>query len=389
MFARYDAVSGVPAWLLTDRLGSVRDVLNNGSVVKDTIVYDGFGNITSETDSTWRGRYAWTGRELDTETNLQYNRARYYDGATGRWISQDPLGFDAGDSNLYRYLSNKPTNATDPSGYSTHITVSDNGNAYKYKCLGGGSLSFPAFLLDNVLAAEKKNGGPLDCFQLIKLISPQQARPTRPTNPFLPKSSCQVYICSRVAQIPGGAYGAEWCGEYHQWIVIVGPPKMSIVIGPSGVLIPVFVPDKTSIGMGNDRGVPGGCPDLPYITPTCCVDHSKEPEDFRTYCMFVDVECLKSHLKEGRKTGKWAPFTNDCNTFVEDAIQKSTPTYIWDSDRSRLIAVVIECAPDGTFCHRKAKDVTCYWEPPRKLPPARLRPGTNPVFDPVAFKPYR
>jgi hypothetical protein len=28
----------------------------------------------------------------------------------------DPLGFDAGDSNLYRYVKNGPTNATDPSG---------------------------------------------------------------------------------------------------------------------------------------------------------------------------------------------------------------------------------------------------------------------------------
>ena len=31
-------------------------------------------------------------------------------------MSQDPLGFDAGDSNLYRYVNNAPTDATDPSG---------------------------------------------------------------------------------------------------------------------------------------------------------------------------------------------------------------------------------------------------------------------------------
>ena len=48
--------------------------------------------------------------------SLQYNRARYYDASTHRWISQDPLGFDAGDSNLYRYVNNGPTGATDPSG---------------------------------------------------------------------------------------------------------------------------------------------------------------------------------------------------------------------------------------------------------------------------------
>src|SRR5262245_34362192 len=62
-----------------------------------------------------RGHNAWTGREIDVETGLQYNRARYYDGATGRWISQDPLGFDAGDGNLYRYVHNHPTSNRDPS----------------------------------------------------------------------------------------------------------------------------------------------------------------------------------------------------------------------------------------------------------------------------------
>jgi RHS repeat-associated protein len=114
LFGRVDA-TGVN-WTLTDHLGSVRDVIGNNGTVKDSIAYDAYGNITSETNAANRGLYAWTGRELDVETGLQYNRARYYDAATGRWISQDPLGFDAGDSNLYRYVNNNPANASDPSG---------------------------------------------------------------------------------------------------------------------------------------------------------------------------------------------------------------------------------------------------------------------------------
>jgi hypothetical protein len=35
---------------------------------------------------------------------------------TGRWDSQDPLGFGAGDSDLYRYVGNDPTGAIDPDG---------------------------------------------------------------------------------------------------------------------------------------------------------------------------------------------------------------------------------------------------------------------------------
>jgi RHS repeat-associated protein len=56
------------------------------------------------------------GRELDRETGLYYYRARYYDPKVGRFISEDPIGFSAGDTNLYRYVGNNPTNYTDPTG---------------------------------------------------------------------------------------------------------------------------------------------------------------------------------------------------------------------------------------------------------------------------------
>jgi RHS repeat-associated protein len=92
-------------------------------VVKDTITYDGWGQITNDTNMSLRGRYGYTGREEDVETGWQYNRARYYDSVNARWISQDPLGFDAGDSNLYRYALNAPTLNPDPSGNCLPLLV--------------------------------------------------------------------------------------------------------------------------------------------------------------------------------------------------------------------------------------------------------------------------
>jgi RHS repeat-associated protein len=62
---------------------------------------------------------AWpepVGREFDSATGLQYNWARYYDPAVGRWLTQDPMGFSAGDKNLYRYASNQTTAFVDPTG---------------------------------------------------------------------------------------------------------------------------------------------------------------------------------------------------------------------------------------------------------------------------------
>jgi RHS repeat-associated protein len=102
-------------WYITDRLGSVRDLMDNSGTIQDHIDYDGFGKV-SETNSSFGDSRKFTGREFDYDTGLQYNRARYYDPATGRWVSEDPMGFGAGDGNLYRYISNQSTNATDPNG---------------------------------------------------------------------------------------------------------------------------------------------------------------------------------------------------------------------------------------------------------------------------------
>src|SRR5262249_32850290 len=47
---------------------------------------------------------------------LYWYRARWYDPTTGRFQSEDPMGFAAGDANFYRYAGNDPTGVTDPSG---------------------------------------------------------------------------------------------------------------------------------------------------------------------------------------------------------------------------------------------------------------------------------
>jgi RHS repeat-associated protein len=55
---------------------------------------------------------------FDSSTGLYWYHARWYDPHTGRFISQDPSGFRAGDFDLYRYVGNDPTNLTDPRGLS-------------------------------------------------------------------------------------------------------------------------------------------------------------------------------------------------------------------------------------------------------------------------------
>jgi len=48
-------------------------------------------------------------------TPRSYYRARYYDASVGRFVAEDPVGFDA-DPNFYRYVRNNPTIFIDPAG---------------------------------------------------------------------------------------------------------------------------------------------------------------------------------------------------------------------------------------------------------------------------------
>ena len=59
--------------------------------------------------------FQFTGREFDQETTIYFDRARYYDPATGRFVSEDPIGFTGGQD-FYVYVGNSPTGFIDPSG---------------------------------------------------------------------------------------------------------------------------------------------------------------------------------------------------------------------------------------------------------------------------------
>ncbi len=111
--------NGNITWLLTDHLGTIRDLVDNTGDVVNHLTYDSYGNVVSETDASVDSRYRFTGREWDEEIDLYYYRARYYNGKTGRFISVDPISFDSGTYNLYGYVDNNPVNAIDPFGLAS------------------------------------------------------------------------------------------------------------------------------------------------------------------------------------------------------------------------------------------------------------------------------
>jgi len=61
-------------------------------------------------------KYAGRHGVMAEPDGFYYMRARYYDPQVGRFISEDPLGFDGGDINLYAYAGNNPVMLVDPMG---------------------------------------------------------------------------------------------------------------------------------------------------------------------------------------------------------------------------------------------------------------------------------
>jgi RHS repeat-associated protein len=120
---------GTTAWYMVDKLGSVHDLANTSGTVIDHVAYDTYGNTLSESSPANGDRFKFAAREYDSVTGLYFNRARYYDPTTGRFINQDPIHFSAGDTDLYRYVGNSPTNATDPSGLDSSGSTSSSGSS--------------------------------------------------------------------------------------------------------------------------------------------------------------------------------------------------------------------------------------------------------------------
>ncbi len=67
----------------------------------------------------------------------------------GRWLQDDPIGFEAGDANLYRFVGNSPTDYTDPSG----LQKQKNGDDLFREA--GKRNNVPDNIIDTILATAK------------------------------------------------------------------------------------------------------------------------------------------------------------------------------------------------------------------------------------------
>ncbi len=110
--------NGSTSFYLFDGHSGVRQLTNAAGAVTDTYLYDGYGNLLQRNGSTVNP-YLYRGEQTDSNSGLQYLRARYYDQQSGRFLSTDPFeGWQEQPMSRHRYLygNNNPITYIDPSG---------------------------------------------------------------------------------------------------------------------------------------------------------------------------------------------------------------------------------------------------------------------------------
>jgi RHS repeat-associated protein len=111
-------IGGNAYYFQQDVLGNVTALTDEDGEIVETYEYDIYGkpSIYDENGdpmATPMAPFLFTGHYWDADTGLYLTMYRAYSPELGRWLTRDPIDFNAGDVNLYRYTENDSINNMD------------------------------------------------------------------------------------------------------------------------------------------------------------------------------------------------------------------------------------------------------------------------------------
>ncbi len=103
-----------PFYYQLDHLGTPQELTDYSGEIMWSAKYRAYGNLATLDIAEIDNPLRFHGQYFDAETGLHYNRHRYYNPGTGRFLTPDPIKL-AGGLNNYQYVPN-PTGWVDPLG---------------------------------------------------------------------------------------------------------------------------------------------------------------------------------------------------------------------------------------------------------------------------------
>ena len=102
-----------------DATGNTVAMTDGSQAVVNRYAYTPYGRIVGKAETpglTQPFQYVGQSGVMAEPNGFYYMRARYYDPEVGRFVSEDPIGFEGGDVNLYAYVGGNPVMGIDPFG---------------------------------------------------------------------------------------------------------------------------------------------------------------------------------------------------------------------------------------------------------------------------------
>ena len=140
-------LKAAPFYYQLDHLGTPQELTDYSGEIMWSAKYRAYGNLVALDVSEIDNPLRFQGQYFDAETGLHYNRHRYYNPGTGRFLTPDPIKL-AGGLNSYQYVTN-PTGWVDPLGLhqcpgSDSATPTKAGNYLDKPANANGSLNIGA-----------------------------------------------------------------------------------------------------------------------------------------------------------------------------------------------------------------------------------------------------
>jgi RHS repeat-associated protein len=116
-------LKAAPFYYQLDHLGTPQELTDYSGEIMWSAKYRAYGNLAALDVAEIDNPLRFQGQYFDAETGLHYNRHRYYNPGTGRFLTPDPIQL-AGGLNNYQYVPN-PTGWVDPLGLSGNCPDAD------------------------------------------------------------------------------------------------------------------------------------------------------------------------------------------------------------------------------------------------------------------------